>query len=84
VGPLKVADLGKSATWTRTQTRVWDAEGSHVTCAKAAISPPIPQRMIIARNFFFLIDAETSDLGDASVKNHLPLHGRFWHQIRHT
>jgi hypothetical protein len=37
--------------------------------------------MIFARNFFNKIDAETSYLGDASVKNHLPLHGGFWFLI---
>jgi hypothetical protein len=39
--------------------------------------------MIFVRNFFNKIDAETSYLGDASVKNHLPLHGRFWHRLCH-
>ena len=44
---------------------------------------PIPKLMIFVRNFFNKIDAETSYLGDASVKNHLPLHGRFWHRLCH-
>jgi hypothetical protein len=39
--------------------------------------------MIFARDFFHKIDAETSYLGDASVKNHLPLRGRFRHLICH-
>jgi hypothetical protein len=41
------------------------------------------KRMIFTRNFFYKIDAETSYLGDASVKNHLPLRGGFWHRICH-
>ncbi len=52
-------------------------EGSHVTCAQAAISQPIPYQMIFSRNFFNKIDAETSYRSDASVKNPLPLRGGF-------
>jgi hypothetical protein len=39
--------------------------------------------MIFSRNFFNKIDAWNSYLGDASIKNHLPFPGVFWHQIRH-
>jgi hypothetical protein len=39
--------------------------------------------MIFSRNFFNKIDAWNSYLGDASVKNHLPLPGVFWRRIRH-
>ncbi len=37
--------------------------------------------MILSRNFFYKIDAWISYLGDASVKNHLPLHAK--KQTRH-
>ncbi len=39
--------------------------------------------MIFARNFFNKIDAGTSYLGDAIVKNHLALRGEFWRRICH-
>ncbi len=44
-------------------------------CPKLANFTPIPKLMIFARNFFNKIDAWTLYLGDASVKNHLPLPG---------
>ncbi len=59
------------------------AEGSHVTCAKGRHLSLNSLTSGFCKKLFNKIDAGTSYLGDASVKYHLPLRGRFWRRIRH-
>jgi hypothetical protein len=87
-GP-KVASLGLTPGYTTwrcvpksPKDHMWQSRDYARVWCKTAISLPIPQRRIFARNLFNKIDAEASYLTYTNIKIHLPLSCELGNQIR--